>query len=97
MQLLREAVGRLRLRAPALPERGIQFQVAALSLSGVIVVGAICLFGLRLEANTQTTADTSAALATIASALSEHFLRRVSSPPNSCKSARKTSSRGTAR
>ena len=64
-----------RLRAKALPERGIQFQVAALSLSGVIVVGAICLFGLRLEANTQTTADTSAALAANASALSENFLQ----------------------
>ena len=73
MQLLRRSLG--RLLAMALPERGIQFQVAALSLSGVIVVGVICLFGLRLEANTQTTADTSAALAANASALSENFLQ----------------------
>ena len=58
MTLLRKGLGWLALRAKAMPERGIQFQVAALSLSGVIVVGAICLFGLRLEANTQTTADT---------------------------------------
>jgi methyl-accepting chemotaxis protein len=61
------------LRAAA--DRGIQFQVAALSLTGVIAVGAICLLGLRLETGSQHTADTSAALATQASALSENFLQ----------------------
>ena len=75
MTVLRKGLGWLALRAKALPEHGIQFQVAVLSLSGVVVLGAICLFGLRLEANTQTTADTSAALAANASALSENFLQ----------------------
>jgi methyl-accepting chemotaxis protein len=75
MQLLRKGLGWLRQRKMALPERGIQFQVAALSVSGVVVVGAICLVGLRLETSTQATADTSAALATNASALSENFLQ----------------------
>jgi methyl-accepting chemotaxis protein len=68
-------IGWLRLRVRALPELGIQFQVAALSLSGVIAVGAICLIGLRLEATSQRTADTSATLAANASALSENFLQ----------------------
>ena len=41
----------------------------------MIAVGAICLLGLRLETGSQHTADTSAALATQASALSENFLQ----------------------
>ena len=75
MPFIRTALGWLRLPVQALAARGIQFQVAALSLSGAIVVGAICLVGLRLEADSQHTADTSAALATNASALSENFLQ----------------------
>jgi methyl-accepting chemotaxis protein len=75
MRLTGMGVHWLRQRARTLGERGIQFQVAALSLCGVIAVGAICLFGLRLEASTQQTADTSATLASNASALSENFLQ----------------------
>lgn len=75
MQRLRDGLGRLRLKTQSLFARGIQIQVAVLSLSGVIAVGAICLFGLRQEARVQQTADTSATLATNASELSENFLQ----------------------